>query len=78
MPSSPQKGDDQPPLGALLPLAKAAELSRLSPAHLRLLVRNGEVWGVKLGRNWFTTAQAVKEYKARNIRRGRKPKKAQK
>jgi hypothetical protein len=65
----------QPQLEELITLAKAAELSGLSPNHLRLLVGRGEMYGVKLGRNWFTTAQAVREYLARDRRPGPKPRK---
>ena len=68
-------GFDQPSLDELISLREAAELSGLSAGHLRLLVRRGELWGVKLGRNWVTTAQAVEEYLAHNRRRGPKPKK---
>jgi len=58
----------------LISLAEAADISGLSPGHLRLLVRRGVVWGRKLGRNWVTTEEAVKEYVARGVRPGPKPK----
>ena len=75
MPGRHKQGSiDQPLLDELIPLTKAAELSGLSPSHLRLLVSSGEIWGKKLGRNWFTTAQAVREYLARDRRPGPKPK----
>ena len=63
----------QPSLDELISLAEAAELSGLTPTQWRYLVSNGEVWGKKLGRNWFTTAQAVEEYMARDRRPGPKP-----
>ena len=66
---------DQPSLDELISLPDAAELSGLSAGHLRLLVRRGDIWGVKLGRNWVTTAQAIEEYLARDRRPGPKPKK---
>ena len=76
MPGRSQKGgSDQPKLEELITLHEAAELSGLSPSLWRYLVSRGEVWGKKLGRNWFTTAQAVREYLARPRRPGRKPKK---
>jgi hypothetical protein len=59
----------------LIPLRKAAEISGLTPGHLRLLVRTGDIWGKKLGRDWFTTPQAVREYLARDRRPGPKPRK---
>ena len=65
----------QPSLADLITLREAAELSKLSQSHIRLLVRQGELWGLKLGRNWFTTANAVMEYLNRNRKPGAKPKK---
>ncbi len=64
--------DTQPRLDELIPLSKAAELSELSHSHLRLLVRKGEIQGMKIGRDWFTTVQAVREYLARDRRPGPK------
>lgn len=66
---------DQPSLDALISLQQAAELSGLSASYLRLLVSRGEIWGTKLGRNWVTAPQAVKEFLATKRRRGPKPKK---
>jgi hypothetical protein len=43
---------DQPSLDKLITLREAAELSGLSAGHLRLLVSQGDMWGVKIGRNW--------------------------
>ena len=63
---------DQPGLDDLLSLNEAAELCGLSASHLRLLVRQGEVWGKKLGRNWVTTEQAVRDYLARERKPGPK------
>ncbi len=65
---------DQPKLDELIPLSEAAEISGLSLGHLGLLIRRGELWGKKIGRNWVTTAQAVREYLARDRRPGPKPK----
>jgi excisionase family DNA binding protein len=60
-------------LNDLISLKRAAELSGLSQSHLSLLIRDGELWGTKLGgRNWFTTETAVKEYLSRNRRPGPK------
>lgn len=58
----------------LISLAEAAGICGLSPGHLRLLVRLGIIWGRKIGRNWVTTGKAVREYKARGVRPGPKPK----
>ena len=68
------RGQGSPKLDDLISLEKAANLSGLTSGHLRLLIRQGDLWGRKIGRNWVTTEQAVREYKARARRRGR-PKK---
>ena len=59
----------------LISLAEAAEICGLSQSHLRRLVSEGVIWGRKIGRNWVTTAEAVKEYKARGVRPGPRPSK---
>jgi excisionase family DNA binding protein len=67
--------ETQPELDALITLEEAAELSGLTSRHLRKLAGQGEIWANKLGRNWFTTEQAVQEYLARERKPGPKPKK---
>ena len=74
MGSSENQGSGKTNLDALIPLREAAELSGLTTGRLRQLLRAGELWGFKPGRNWYTTEQAVKEYLARNIRPGPKSK----
>lgn len=69
-----EKNSDQPNLDELISLSEAAELSGFTTRHLRLLATNGEIWAKKLGRNWFTTTQAVQEYLARDRKPGPKPK----
>ena len=64
-----------PRIDDLILLSEAAKVSGLSPNHLRLLVRRGDVWGMKLGRDWFTTEYAVMEYISQEHRTGPKPKK---
>ncbi len=74
---SGKKGKDsfQFNLEDLIPLSDAAKISGLSQGHLALLIRNGELWGTKIGgRNWFTTEKAIKEYLATNPTPGPKPK----
>ena len=58
----------------LISLLDATEISGLTQRHLRLLVSQGELWGRKLGRDWFTTESAVREYLARDRKPGPKPK----
>jgi excisionase family DNA binding protein len=71
-----QREMDQPKLADLISLEEAAKLSGLTADHLRRLVRQGDLWGKKIGRNWVTTEQAVKEYLARDRRPGPKSNKA--
>ena len=69
-----ESSSEQPSLDELISLQEAAELSGLSTSYLRLLVRQGDIWGAKLGRNWVTTAEAVKEFLATERKRGPKSK----
>lgn len=63
----------QPRLDELITLSEAAKICRLSPDHLRRLVRRGNLWGMKIGRNWVTTEQAAREYVTRDRKPGPKP-----
>jgi excisionase family DNA binding protein len=63
---------NQPRLDELISLDEAAKLSGLTADHLRRLVRQGDLWGKKIGRNWVTAEQAVREYLARDRRPGPK------
>ena len=65
------RGQGSPKIDDLISLQKAAKLSGLTSGHLRLLIRRGDLWGTKIGRNWVTTEQAVREYQARARPRGR-------
>jgi len=71
---SRQKGreDNESNSQNLISLITAAKRSGLSASHLRLLARNKEIWSKKLGRDWFTTEQAVREYLSRNPKPGPK------
>ena len=57
----------------LISLSEASNISGLSASHLRKLVREGQIKGVKLGRNWLTTKEAVREYLKQERRPGPKP-----
>lgn len=67
-----------PELSKLITLKEAAEVSGLSYSHLRLLARRGDVWAIRLGHNWFTTAEAVKQYAAQDHKPGPKPSQSEK
>ena len=66
---------EKPSLDDLISLSEASTISGLSTAFLRRLVSNGQLWGVKVGRNWVTTEKVIQEYLARDRKRGPKPKK---
>jgi len=57
----------------LISLQEAAEFSGLTPGHIRKLVREGQIEGVKIGRNWLTTREALQEYLKQERRPGPKP-----
>lgn len=75
MANSELEHDDQKPnISDLITFKEAAQLSGFTDRHLRNLAIQNEIWAVKLGRNWFTTVQAVREYLDKGIKPGPKPK----
>jgi excisionase family DNA binding protein len=70
---SEEQPDNAPNLSDLITLKQAAELSGLSYSHLRLLARRGDIWAVRLGNSWFTTAEAVTAYASEVHNPGPKP-----
>lgn len=58
----------------LISVAEASKISGLSASHIRKLLRDGEVEGVKIGRDWSTTEEAIREYLKQERRPGPKPK----
>ncbi len=72
MPDEPSESAGKEAAQKLISLAEAAELSGLSAGHLRLLVSRGTIWGTKIGRNWVTTEETVREYLAKDRRPGPK------
>jgi excisionase family DNA binding protein len=68
----------QPLLNELITFTEAARLSGFTDRHLRKLASQNKLWSIKLGRNWFTTAQAVNDYMETEHKPGPKPLKADK
>ena len=64
----------QPSIDELISLRQAAEFSGLSQTHLRLLVRNNKIWGIKIDTLWLTTREAVDTYLEQERKTGPKPK----
>jgi excisionase family DNA binding protein len=67
------QSNDLPKLADLITFAEAAHLSGFTDRHLRKLASQNKLWSIKLGRNWFTTAQAVKDYLESEHKPGPKP-----
>lgn len=57
----------------LISLQEASEYSGFSTGHLRHLLRNQELDGLKIGRNWLTTKTALDKYLSVEHKPGRKP-----
>ena len=58
---------------SLISLKEAAARFELSYSHLRWLARSGRLAARKLGRDWFTTAEAVAAYLADTELRSKDP-----
>ena len=43
-------------------LAEASKDSPYSQEYLSLLARKGKLFSKKIGRNWYTTKEAIREY----------------
>lgn len=59
--------------GQLISLKEAAARYGISQSHLALLARIGRLKAKKMGRDWFTTGDAVAEYLANTELRKRDP-----
>ena len=59
---------------AFISVTEASKLSGLSVSHIRKLVGDGLIEGLKVGRYWLTTEEAIQEYLKQERRPGPKPK----
>ena len=57
----------------LISVTEAARISGFTAGYVRRLVSTGQIEGVKLGRNWLTTEEAIREYLKQERRPGPKP-----
>ncbi len=46
----------------LISVQRASELSGLAQGHIRHLLQQKSLAGIKLGRDWWTTVEAVEAY----------------
>ena len=58
----------------LISVLEAARYSKLTPVYVRSMLRQGRIQGVKKGRDWFTTEDALRAFLESNRNVGR-PKK---
>lgn len=56
----------------LISVTEASALSGLTTSYIRRLLRQKNVLGVKVGRDWFTTEDAIRTYLAQDRRPGPK------
>ncbi|MFC1996633.1 hypothetical protein ACFLXI_03370 [Chloroflexota bacterium] len=56
----------------LISVKQAADIIGLTPRHVRLLLTRGTIWGVKMGRDWFTTEDVIRAYMVQDRRPGPK------
>jgi hypothetical protein len=71
--TKPNKSD-QPRLEDLITLQVASTICGLTQPHLALLIRQGKLWGEKIGRDWFTTREAIDHYMSVDHKPGPKTK----
>jgi len=57
----------------LISVTRASEISGLTTSYIRRLLRDGQIEGVKIGRNWLTTEETIREYLKQDRRPGPKP-----
>ena len=61
------------PLSEWISVKEAADYTGYTEGHIRYLLREGKLEGRRFGRDWFTTAQALREYLASSPKPGPKP-----
>ncbi len=58
----------------LISVTEASRISGFTTGFIRQLLIRGEIEGVKIGRNWLITREAIEGYMKQERRRGPKPK----
>ena len=62
-----------PPVSELLSVSQTTKITGWTRQHISLLMRDNKLWGIRIGRNWFTTKQSIDDYLALEIKPGPKP-----
>ncbi len=57
----------------LISVQQAADISGFQRSHIRNLLVQGTIAGIKLGRDWWTTRDAIEAYLSTERRPGPKP-----
>lgn len=57
----------------LISSTEASKLSGMTTGFIRRLLRRGDLDGIKIGRNWLTTREAIDQYLKKERRPGPKP-----
>lgn len=65
----------EPNISDLITFEEASQISGFTTRHLRKLAEENKIWAKKLGRNWFTTKDAISAYLSTERKPGRKPNK---
>lgn len=60
-----QIGSDAPPVEVGVTINKAADICGVSPAYLRMLIRDGQLQAVKVGREWTLPMAEVARFRDR-------------
>ena len=55
----------------LISVNRASEISGLTPGYIRRLLRQERIEGERIGRDWFTTEEAIWKYLDQERRPGR-------
>lgn len=58
--------------GALISMHQAAKMTPYSAEYLSLLARKGRLKAVKIGRDWLTNEEAIKEYVQKQVKKHEK------
>lgn len=59
----------------LISTTEASRISGLTHSFICRLLRRGDIEGLKIGRNWLTTEEAIRKYLRQERRPGPKPRK---
>ena len=68
---STERGPFEDLTSKFISVTEASDISGLTPGYIRRLLRQGRIEGVRVGRDWLTTEEAVRDYLSQERRPGR-------